>query len=114
MISIDPFIGSLNLPHLLLYCPCFSCVPYPQIAVDGVNFLSAIEAAQFRASRNGCGTKGEMAGPVVSDAQMQCTDFCGKKAGAPPAKLCGMTQVLHDTGKRVATLTPIVTITLND
>lgn len=70
-----------------------------QIAVDGVTFLSAIEATHFRASRNGCGSKGEMAGPVVSDAQMQCTDFCGKKAGAPPAKLCGMTHVLHDTGE---------------
>lgn len=40
-----------------------------------------------------------MAGPVAADAQMQCTDFCGKKAGAKPAKLCGMTHVLHDTGE---------------
>jgi hypothetical protein len=67
--------------------------------VDNVNFLSAIEAAQFRAARNGCGSKGEMAGPVATDAQMQCTDFCGKKSGAKPAKLCGMTHVLHDTGQ---------------
>lgn len=66
--------------------------------MDGVNFLSAIEATHVRASRNGCGSKGEMAGPVVSDAQLQCTDFCGKKAGALPAKLCGMINVPHNTG----------------
>lgn len=68
-----------------------------QILVDGVNFLSAIEATQHRAARNGCGNKGQMAGPMVADAQMQCTDFCGAKPGAKPAKLCGMTEVLHDT-----------------
>jgi hypothetical protein len=69
-----------------------------------VNFLSAIEAAQFRASRNGCGSSGEMASATVTDAQMQCTDYCGKKAGAYPAKLCGMTHVLHDTGERLSLL----------
>lgn len=67
--------------------------------MDGVNFLSAIEATHVRAARNGCGSKGEMAGPVINSAQMQCTDFCGKKAGALPAKLCGMTTVAHDTGE---------------
>lgn len=72
---------------------------YRQILVDGVNFLSAVEAVQHRAARNGCGNKGQAAGPVAADGQMQCTDFCGNKPGAKPAKLCGMTEVLHDTGE---------------
>lgn len=71
-----------------------------------MNFLSAIEAAQHRAARNGCGNKGQAAGPVAADAQMQCTDFCGNKPGAKPAKLCGMTEVLHDTGEWVCWVVP--------
>lgn len=71
--------------------------PLSQILVDGVNFLSSIEATQMRAARNGCGGKGEKAGATVNDGRMQCTDFCAK-AGAAPAKLCGMMGVQHDTG----------------
>jgi hypothetical protein len=66
--------------------------------VDGVNFLSSIEATQLRAARNGCGAKGEGASPMVRDGQTECTDYCGAKLGAPPAKLCGIIDVQHDTG----------------
>lgn len=68
-----------------------------QILVDGVNFLSSIEAAQLRAARNGCGAKGEAAGARSDDGNQQCVDFCAGKPGAPAAKLCGMTNVAHDT-----------------
>ncbi|WIA19613.1 hypothetical protein OEZ85_005551 [Tetradesmus obliquus] len=68
-----------------------------QILVDGVNFLSAIEATQQRAKHNGCSAKDAGPQTIEADGKIECTDYCGKAAGKPAAKICGMIGVVHTT-----------------
>jgi hypothetical protein len=78
-------------------------IPYAQrrgaeVLVDGVAFLGARDAAAVRARNNGCGAGA--AGPEESRAggRMLCTDLCAKaEPAAPPALVCGMPGVKHDT-----------------
>jgi hypothetical protein len=47
---------------------------------------------------NHCQAQGENAGPKQNDGRIECTDFCGNKGGAMPARVCGIINVGHDTG----------------
>lgn len=85
-------------PYLKLHGTDDPSITYDQrILVDGVNFLSAIEAAQQRAKHNGCSPKDAGPQTTAADGQMKCTDFCGKAAGKPTATVCGMLGVKHTT-----------------
>jgi hypothetical protein len=68
-----------------------------QILVDGVNFLSAIEATQQRAKHNGCSASDAGPQATEADGKIKCTDYCGKAAGKAAAKICGMIGVGHTT-----------------
>jgi hypothetical protein len=63
----------------------------------GVDFISAMSAAKFRAARNGC-TQPYHAGPWTSqvNGQVQCINYCANKPGAKAARLCGITTAGHD------------------
>jgi hypothetical protein len=68
-----------------------------QILVDGVNFLSAMEATQQRAKHNGCSASDAGPQTTEADGNTKCTDYCGKAAGKAAAKICGMIGVGHTT-----------------
>jgi hypothetical protein len=68
-----------------------------QILVDGVNFLSAIEATQQRAKYNGCSASDAGQQTTEADGKIKCTEYCGKAAGKAAAKICGMIGVGHTT-----------------
>jgi hypothetical protein len=68
-----------------------------QILVDGVNFLSAIEATQQRAKHNGCSASDAGPKTLEADGKIECTDYCGKAVGKAAAKICGMIGVKHTT-----------------
>lgn len=68
-----------------------------RILVDGVNFLSAIEATQQRAKHNGCSPSDAGTEAIKADGKMKCTDFCANAVGNPTAQVCGMLDVGHTT-----------------
>jgi adenine/guanine phosphoribosyltransferase-like PRPP-binding protein len=69
-----------------------------EVMVDGVAFLGARDTVAVRARNNGCGDGA--AGPEAPRAggEALCTDLCAKaEPASPPAVLCGMPGVKHDT-----------------
>jgi hypothetical protein len=90
--------SSSAVPFLKLHGTADPSITYDkQILVDGVNFLSAIEATQQRAKHNGCSANDAGPETTEADGKMKCTDYCGKAAGKPTAKVCGMLGVGHTT-----------------
>ncbi|GBF97532.1 hypothetical protein Rsub_10455 [Raphidocelis subcapitata] len=93
---------SYTMPFIKMHGLDDPNIPYTQpagkeVLFDGVRMLGAADTVAVRARDNGCGP-GD-AGPQVPEAggKMLCTDLCAKKKGAPPAKVCGMVGVKHDT-----------------
>ncbi|KAF8062893.1 VAD1 [Scenedesmus sp. PABB004] len=91
--------GSPAVPFLKLHGMVDPSLTYDApVLVDGVPFLSAVDAAKRRAATNGCAAADAGPAAPAADGLMLCTELCG--AAAPPrpaARLCGMPGVGHTT-----------------